>query len=145
MFPCYVGVLLFHLLRQWSVFPPVFQSSISVLPLFRYFAGVPCSVVRCSGVPSFKACPEIGTLYKVSISKFFLAFGSKTAKEKFQGTEVQCRFGDSEICLNFRKRICPLRNGRKPIFVTILLPEFISDQVVRLAFSNFRKVVSVFK
>ena len=80
---------------------------------------------------------EIGALYKVSPSKFVLVFGSKATKEKLQGTEIQCRFGDSEICLNFRKRIGPLRNGRKPIFVTILLPEFISDQVVRLAFSNF--------
>ena len=88
---------------------------------------------------------EIRALYKVSPSKFVLVFGSKTAKEKLQGTEIQCRFGDSEICLNFRKRTGPLRNGRKPIFVTILLPEFISDQVVRLAFSNFREVVSVFK
>ena len=42
-------------------------------------------------------------------------------------------------------RIGPLRNGRKLIFVTILLPEFISDKVVRLAFSNFREVASVFK
>ena len=67
------------------------------------------------------------------------------SKEKLQGTEIQCHFGDSEICLNFRKLIGPLRNGRKPIFVTILLPEFISDQVVRLAFSNFQEVVSVFK
>ena len=78
---------------------------------------------------------EIGALYKVSPSKFVLVFGSKTAKEKLQGTEIQCRFGDSEICLNFRKRTGPLRNGRKPIFVTILLPEFISDQAVRLALS----------
>ena len=74
-----------------------------------------------------------------------MVFGSKTAKQKLQRTGIQCRFGDSEIFLNFRKQISPLRNGRKPIFVTILLPEFISDQVVRLPFSNFRKVVSVFK
>ena len=96
-------------------------------------------------IPESEGVTEIGALYKVSPSKFVLAFGSKTAKEKLQGTEIQCRFGDSEICLNFRKRTGPLRNGRKPIFVTILLPEFISDQVVRLAFSNFREVVSVFK
>ena len=95
--------------------------------------------------PESEGVTEIGALYKVSPSKFVLVFGSKAAKEKLQGTEIQCRFGDSEICLNFRKRIGPLRNGRKPIFVTILLPEFISDQVVRLAFSNFREVVSVFK
>ena len=40
---------------------------------------------------------------------------------------------------------CPLRNEREPILVTILLPELISDQAVRLAFSNFGDVVSVFK
>ena len=96
-------------------------------------------------IPEFKGVIEIGPLYKVSPSKFVLVFGSKTEKEKLQGTEIQCRFGDSEICLNFRKRTGPLRNGRKPIFVTILLPEFISDQVVRLAFSNFQEVVSVLK
>ena len=96
-------------------------------------------------IPESKGVTEIGPLYKFSPSKFILVFGSKTAKEKIQGTEIQCRFGDSEICLNLRKRIGPLRNGRKPIFVTILLPEFINDQVVRLAFSNFREVVSVFK
>ena len=78
---------------------------------------------------------ELGALCKVSPSKFVLIFGSKTAKEKLQGTEIQFRFGDLENCLNFRKRIGPLRNGREPIFVTILLPEFISDQTVRLAFS----------
>ena len=55
---------------------------------------------------------EIGALYKVSPSKFVLVFRSKTAKEKLQGTEIQCRFGDSEICLNFCNRIGPARNGR---------------------------------
>ena len=88
---------------------------------------------------------EIDALYKVSPSKFVLVFGSKAAKEKLEGTEIQCRFGDSEICLNFHKRVGPLRNGREPIFVTILLPEFISDQAVRLAFSNFGEVATVFK
>ena len=62
-----------------------------------------------------------------------------------EGVRVQRRFGDSKICLNFRKQIGPFRNGRKPIFLSILLPEFISDQGVRLAFSNFGEVVSVFK
>ena len=71
---------------------------------------------------------EIGALYKVSPSKFVLIFGSKTAKEKLQSTEIQCRFGDSNIKLSFRKRTEPLRNGREPIFVTINLPEYISDQ-----------------
>ena len=44
---------------------------------------------------------EIGALYKVSPSKFVLVFGSKTAKEKLAGTEIQCRFGESEVILNF--------------------------------------------
>ena len=44
---------------------------------------------------------EIGTLYKVSPSKFVLVFGSKTAKERLAGTETQCRFGESEVILNF--------------------------------------------
>ena len=88
---------------------------------------------------------EIGALYKVSPSKFVLVFGSKAAKEKLENTEIQCRFGDFEICLNFHKRVGPLRNGREPIFVTIFLPEFISDQAVRLAFSRFGDVISVFK
>ena len=74
-----------------------------------------------------------------------MVFGSRAAKEKLEDTEIQCRFGDTEICLNFHKRVGPLRNGRQPIFVTILLPEFISDQAVRLTFSNFGDVVSVFK
>ena len=75
---------------------------------------------------------EIGSLYKVSSSKFVLVFGSKAAKEKLEGTEIQCRFGDSEICLNFHKQVGSLRNGREPIFVNILLPEFISNQAVGL-------------
>ena len=88
---------------------------------------------------------EIGALHKVSPSKFVLVFESKAAKEKLEGTEIQCRFGDTDICLNFHKQVGPLRNGREPIFVTILRPEFISDQAVRLAFSNFGEVVTVFK
>ena len=101
------------------------------------------SVIFC--ILESERVTEIGALYKISPSKFVLVFGSKKGKVKLQGTEIQCRFDDSEICLNFRKRVGPLRNGIKPIFVTILLPVFISDQVVRLAFSNFREVVSVFK
>ena len=93
----------------------------------------------------FEGVTETGTLYKISPSKFVLVFESKVVMEKLQGTEIQCPFGDSEVCLNFRKRIGPLRNRKEPIFVTILLPEFISDQTVRLAFSNFGEVISVFK
>ena len=73
------------------------------------------------------------------------ALGSKTAKEKLAGTEIQCRFGDSEICLNFQKRVGPLRNKKEPILITIFLPEFISDQAVRLAFYKFGEVASMFK
>ena len=87
---------------------------------------------------------EVGALCKVSPSKFVLVFGSKTPKEKLAGIEIQCRFSNSEVHLNFRKRVGPLRNGNEPILVTIFLPELISDQAVRLAFSNFREVVSVF-
>ena len=88
---------------------------------------------------------EIGALYKVSPSKFVLVFGSRTKKEKLAGTDIQCRFGDSEICLNFLNQIGLLRNGKEPILVTILLPELISDQAVRLFFCSFGDVVSVFK
>ena len=88
---------------------------------------------------------EIGALYKVSPSKFVLVFGSQAAREKLQNTEIQCRFGDHDLRLSFDKRVGPFRNGREPIFVTIFLPEFVSDQAVRLAFSNFGEVISVFK
>ena len=87
---------------------------------------------------------EIGALYKASPSKFVLIFGSKTAKEKLAGTEIQRRFSNSEICLNFQKRVGPLRNGKEPILNTIFLPELISDQAVRLTFSSFGELESVF-
>ena len=74
-----------------------------------------------------------------------MVFGSQAAKEKLQNTEIQCRFGDSDLRLNFYKRVGPLRNGREPIFVTVFLPELVSDQAVRLAFSNFGEVIAVFK
>ena len=38
---------------------------------------------------------EIGALYKVSPSRFVLVFRSNAAKEKFEGTEIQCRFRDT--------------------------------------------------
>ena len=107
------------------------QQKISESDLFR--------ILESEGVT------EIGALYKVSPSKFVLVFGSKAAREKLENTEIQCRLGDLDICLNFHKRMGPFRNGREPIFVTILLPEFISDQAVRLAFSEFGEVISVFK
>ena len=68
-------------------------------------------------------------------------FGIRT--KNGEGTEIQCRFRDSEVCLNFRKRVGPLRNGKEPVLITIFLPELISDQAVRLPFSNFRVVVCV--
>ena len=46
---------------------------------------------------------EIGALNKVSPSKFVLVFGLKAAKEKLEGTVIQCRFGNTEICLNFHE------------------------------------------
>ena len=98
----------------------------------------------CSILES-EAVTEIGALYKVSPSKFVLVFSTKMAKEKLTNTEIQCRYGDLQISLYFHKRVGPLRNGREPISVTIFLPEYISDQAVRLAFSNFGEVVSVFK
>ena len=88
---------------------------------------------------------EVGALYKVSPSKFVLVFGSRASKEKLVGTEIRCRFGDSDIRLSFHKRIGPLRNGREPTFETLFLPEFVSDQAVKLAFSKFGEVVAVFK
>ena len=38
---------------------------------------------------------EIGALYKVSPSRFVLVFRSNAAKEKLEGTEIQCRFRDT--------------------------------------------------
>ena len=46
--------------------------------------------------------------------------------------------------MNYWKRISLLRNGKEPILVTIFLSELIRDQAVKLAFSNFGEVVSVF-
>ena len=84
-------------------------------------------------------------MYKISSSKFILIFESKTSREKLQVTGTQSRFGDKEITLIFQKRrYGPLRNGEEPIFMTLFLPEYVNDQVVRLSFSNFGKVVSVF-
>ena len=74
-----------------------------------------------------------------------MVVGPKTAKEKLAGTEIQCRFGESEIKLNFRKRVGSFKNGKEPTLVTIFLPAHISDQAVRLAFSNFEEVVSILK
>ena len=97
------------------------------------------------GILGFEGVTKIGALYKVFPSKFVFVFVSKMAKDKLTGTEIQCRFGDSEICLNFWQRVDALRNGKETILVTIFLPELISDQAVRLVFSNFGESVSVFK
>ena len=91
---------------------------------------------------------EIGALICTKFlpqSLLWSCFGLKKAKEKLQGTDIPYCFGNSEIWLNFCKRIGPIINGREPIFVTISLPEFISDQAVGLAFPKFGEVVSVFK
>ena len=71
---------------------------------------------------------EIGAVNKVSPSKFVLVFGSKKAKEKLSGAEIQCRFGDSETCLNFCKRNGPLRDGRD---LSLSLSFFLSSLVTR--------------
>ena len=73
------------------------QNNILELDIFR--------ILESEGVT------EIGAPYKVFPSKFVLAFGSKTVKDKLAGTEIQCRFGDSEMCLDFRKRVGSFRNG----------------------------------
>ena len=57
--------------------------------------------------------------------------------EKLAGTEIQCRFGDSELCLNFWKRVDSLRNKKEQILVTIFPLELISNQAVKLAFLQF--------
>ena len=82
-------------------------------------------------------------MYKVSSSKFVSVFGSQTKKDKLQNTAIQSRFGETDITLSFYKRGGPLRNGKEPILVTINLPEYISDQAVELAFSNFGEVMQV--
>ena len=64
---------------------------------------------------------EVGALYKISPSIFILVFGSKTPKEKLAGTEIQCRFSDSEVCLNFRKRVGPLRNWKETVLDSLVI------------------------
>ena len=60
---------------------------------------------------------------------------SKRTREKLQVTEIHRRFGDNEAILSFQKRRSdPLENVKELIFVTLFLPEKVSDQEVRLAF-----------
>ena len=74
-----------------------------------------------------------------------MIFESKMATDKLRVTEIYNRFGDKEIILSSQKqRFVLSRNGKEPVFVILLLPEYVSDQAVRLAFSNFGKVVSAF-
>ena len=62
-----------------------------------------------------------------------------------QVTELHSRFGDKQIILSFQKwQSGPLMNGKEPIFVAFFHREYVSDQAVRLTFSNFGKVASVF-
>ena len=57
-----------------------------------------------------------------------------------QVTEIHSRFGEKEIIISFQKRQSGLLgNGKELNFVTLFLPEYVSDQAVRLAFSNFGK------
>ena len=87
----------------------------------------------------------IGTLCKIFSARVILIFESKMATEKLQVTEIHNSFGDKEIILSFQKQRFGLsRNGKEPVFATLLLPEYVSDQAVRLALSNFGKVVSAF-
>ena len=72
-----------------------------------------------------------------------MIFESKSAGEKFQVTEIQSRFGEKEILLSFQKRrFGPLGNGKEPISATLFLPEYVSYQALRPAFSNFAKFLS---
>ena len=83
-------------------------------------------------------------MYEASLSKFILIVESKTEKEKLENKDILSGFGDYELTLSFLKpRFGPLKNGKEPTFATHVLPEYISDQAVRLAFSNFGEVVSV--
>ena len=69
-----------------------------------------------------------------------MIFESEKARKKWQVTEIHRRFGDKEIILSLQKRRSgPLRNEKEPISVTLFLPEYISDQPVRLPFSKFGK------
>ena len=64
---------------------------------------------------------EVGPLYKASPSRFVLVFESKMSNEKLAGTEIQCRFSDSEVCLNFRKQVGPLRNWKEPALDSLMI------------------------
>ena len=69
---------------------------------------------------SFKVC------FVLSIKNAGVVLASGVVS--FCRFSVRCRFSVSEVCLNFRKRVGPLRNGKEPILVTIFLPKLISDQ-----------------
>ena len=78
--------------------------------------------------------------HKNEHAKLILIFESKRVREKFQVTEIHSRFGDKEIILRFQKQWSSLLgNGKEPIFLTLFLPEYVSDQAMRLVFSNLEK------
>ena len=64
--------------------------------------------------PESEGATEIGAPHKVPPpkKKFVPAPGSRAAKEKPEDTETQCRFGDSQICLNFHRRVGVLSEMR---------------------------------
>ena len=65
----------------------------------------------------------------------YFDFETKTMREKLQVTENQSHFGDKDIILIFQKRrYGSLRNGKEPIFVTLLLPKYVNNLAERLAF-----------
>ena len=79
-------------------------------------------------------------MYKTSSSsKVSFLFESKRAREKLQVTEIHSRFGEGYNYQFPEIAILSSWKWKEPIFVTLFLPEYVSDQAVRLAFSNFGK------
>ena len=78
---------------------------------------------------------EISALYKVSPSKFVLVFGSKKAKEKLSGTEIQCRFGDSEICLiSANELVLSVMGGNLSLSLSFFVSSLLTRQCETLQF-----------
>ena len=76
-----------------------------------------------------KRCSSEGEISACALAQL------KRTREKLQVTEIHRRFGDKEAILSFQKRRSdPLENVKELIFVTLLLPQEVSDQEVRLAF-----------
>ena len=81
--------------------------------------------------PESEGATEIGAPHKVPPpkKKFVPAPGSRAAKEKPEDTETQCRFGDSQICLNFHRRVGVLSEMRENLFLWLF--SFLSSLVTR--------------